>query len=108
MSLSLDIEVRKVEETGTYRLFDISPAYTEEDLTMVTIGVSDGNPYTFTGGSYITMAYSPDNFTLTKSTSGGSDSFETKLLILDGNQSLTTFTVSTSATDEITLYMFKS
>lgn len=108
MSLSLDIEVRRSEETGIYKIFDISPAYTDESLTHVTTNIVNGTSYSFYGGDYLTMIYSVDDFTLTKSTSGGSDTFETKLLILDGDQSDNTFTCSTSATDEITLYMFKS
>jgi hypothetical protein len=108
MSLSLDIEVRRSEETGIYKIFDISPAYTDESLTHVTTSIDSDTSYSFSGGSYLTMLYSLDDFTLTKSTSGSSDVFETKLLVLDGDQSLNTFTCSTTGSDEIILYMFKS
>lgn len=109
MSLSLDIEIRKVEESGTYKLFDISSAYTAEETTAVTVNIVDGTPYSFLGGEYLTVLYSIDDFTLTKTVSGGiTDTFETKLLILDGDNSTDTFTASTSASEEITLYMFKS
>lgn len=110
MSLSLDLVVKKVESSGTYRLFDVSPAYTATEMVMTTTAITSASDYTFYGGEHITIFYSPDDLTLTRTPSGGGVSYEmtTKLVLLDGDQRASTFTATTTASSDITLYIFKS
>lgn len=109
MSLSLTINLKRVEGSGTYPYLSISPTYTSEEHKYNIVKIVDVSSYTFNGGENITAFFSLDDVTLTETNSDG-DVIEsiTKLMILDGDKSTSSFTAATSATDEITAYIFTS